>query len=252
MKWFLGAVLTTLFVVGLGGQAKAADDKDVQAILDKAIKAMGGEEKLSKIKAATWKTKGTITFNGSDNEFSGTATVQGLDHFRSTFEGEFGGNKVEGVTVLAKDKGWRKFGDNQMEMDENAVANEKRTVYLQMVPMTLVPLKGKAFKVQAAGEKKVDGKDAVGLKITGPDDKDFTLFFDKDSGLPVLLVAKVRGFMGEEFTQETSIADFKEFDGIKKATKITSKRNGEKFLESRITEFKVLDKVDPKTFEEPK
>lgn len=253
MKWFLGAVLAALFVSGLGGQVKAADDKDVKTILDKAIKALGGEEKLGKVKAATWKSKGTLTFNGGDNEFSTTSTVQGLDHFRSTFEGDFGGMKIEAVTVLAKDKGWRKFGDNQMDMDEAAIANEKRTVYLQVVPMTLMPLlKSKDFKIQAAGEKKVEGKDAVGLKVTPQDKKEFTLYFDKNSGLPVQTVAKVTGFMGEEFTQETTFSDYKEFDGIKKATKIVSKRDGEKFIESKITEFKLLDKVDPKTFDEPK
>lgn len=251
MKWFFGAVLAAMSVAALGGQVRAADDKDPQAILDKAIKALGGEEKLSKIKAASWKTKGKISLGGNDSEFTGTTTVQGLDHFRSTFEGEFGGNKVTGLTVLAKDKGWRQFGDNKMELDESALANQKRTVYLQVVPMTLLPLKGKDFKVAAAGEKKVGDKQAVGLKATGPDGKDFTLFFDKDSGLPVLLEAKVIGFMGEEFTQETTFSDYKEMAGIKKAAKATSKRDGEKFLETEITEFKVLDKVDPKTFAEP-
>lgn len=251
MKWFLGAVLAAMFVLGLGGRAKAADDKDTQAILDKAIKALGGEEKLSKIKAASWKTKGKITFGDNDNEFTGSTTVQGLDHFHSTFEGEFGGNKIMGVTVLAKDKGWRQIGDNKMELDETALANQKRTVYLQVVPTTLVPLKGKGFKIAGAGEKKIGDKPAIGLKITGPDGKDFTLFFDKDSGLPVMMVAKVAGFMGEEFTQESTFADYKEMAGIKKATKITSKRDGEKFMETQITEFKVLDTVDPKTFAEP-
>jgi DNA invertase Pin-like site-specific DNA recombinase len=53
-------------------------------------------------------------------------------------------------------------------------------------------------------------------------------------------------------TQETTFANYKEFGGIKKATKIENKRDGEKFLEQEITEFKVLDKVDPKTFDEPK
>lgn len=252
MKGFFGAVLAAMFVLSFVGQTKAADDKDTQAILDKAIKALGGEEKLSKIKAVTWKIKGKITFDGNDNEFTGATTVQGLDHFRSTFEGEFGGNKIMGVTVLAKDKGWRQFGDNKMELDENALANQKRTVYLQVVPMTLVQLKGKGFKVQAAGEKKVGDKPAVGIKVTGPDSKDFTLFFDKESGLPVMMSAKVLGFMGEEFTQESTFADYKEIGGIKKATKITSKRDGEKFMEVQITEFKVHDTVDPKTFEEPK
>lgn len=252
MKWFLGTMLATMLVVGFGAPVGAADDKDGKAILDKAIQALGGEAKLSKVKAATWKAKGKITFNGDDNEFTSSTTVQGLDHFQSTFEGEFGGNKVKGVTVLAKDKGWRKFGDNLRELEGEALANEKRTVYLQVVPMTLLPLKDKAFKVEAAGDKQVGGKPAVGLKVTGPDRKDFTLFFDKESGLPVLLVAKVVGFNGDEYTQETSFSDYKELGGIQKATKIVSKRDGEKFIESQVTEFKALDKVDPKTFEEPK
>ncbi len=44
---------------------------------------------------------------------------------------------------------------------------------------------------------------------------------------------------------------YKEFDGIKKATKTESKRDGEDFIKSEISEFKVLDKADPKTFAEP-
>jgi hypothetical protein len=252
MKWLLGAALATVFVLGLGGRARAADNKDCKAVLDKAIKALGGEENLSKVKAVHWKTKGKITLNGEDNEFTTTATVQGLDHYRSEFEGEFGGNTVKGVTVLAKDKGWGQFGGETRELDENALANEKRRVYLQVLPMTLLPLKHENFKLEAAEEKAVVGRLAVGLKITPPDGKDFTMFFDKESGLPVQLVAKVVGFMGEEFTQETTFADYKKFAGIKKATKVSSTRDGEKFIESQITEFKVLDKVDPKTFEELK
>ena len=37
------------------------------------------------------------------------------------------------------------------------------------------------------------GKPAAALKVTGPDGKDFTLYFDKESGLPVRMVAKVIG-----------------------------------------------------------
>lgn len=252
MKWLLGAVLATMIVLGLGDRARAADDKDCKAVLDKAIKALGGEENLSKVKAATWKNKGKITFNGEDHEFTSTATVQGLDQYRSEFEGDFGGNKVKAATVLAKNKGWRQFGGETSELDENALANEKRSVYLQVLPMMPLPLKHKNFKLEAAGQKAVGGMPAVGIKVTPPDGKDFTMYFDKESGLPVQLTAKVVGFMGDEFTQETTFADYKEFAGIKKATKSVSKRDGEKFIEAHITEFKALDKVDPKTFEEPK
>ena len=165
---------------------------------------------------------------------------------------EFNGEPRKFVIVLSGDKGWRKFGEEPMEMDEDALANEKRRAYLEVIPMTLVALKGKDFKLEAAAEEKVDDKPAAGIKVTGPDGKDFTLYFDKESGLPVKMVAMVVGFgNGEDFTQETTFKDYKDFDGIKKATKVESKRDGEDFIKSEITEFKVLDKVDPKTFSEP-
>ena len=51
---------------------------------------------------------------------------------------------------------------------------------------------------------------------------------------------------------ETTFGDYKDFGGIKKATKIEVKRDGEPFQKMEVTEFKVLDKVDPETFTEPK
>jgi hypothetical protein len=249
MRRIIGTALTAIFVLGFGAQARAADDKDTKAILDKAIKALGGEDKLSKVKAFQSKGKGKITFGDMENDFTIESTVQGLDHCRQIFEGEFGGNKVRGEMVLAGDKGYRDFGGMKMEFDKDNLVNEKRTIYLQVLPMTLLPLKDKEYKLEAAAEEKVGDKAAVGVKVTGPDKKDFTIYFDKESGLPVKLVAKVVGFMGDEFVQETMFAGFKEFDGIKKATKIENHRDGKKFLEQEITEFKVLDKVDPKTFD---
>ncbi len=49
---------------------------------------------------------------------------------------------------------------------------------------------------------------------------------------------------------ETTFADYKDFDGIKKATEVEVKtKDGiEHVLE--VTEFKVLDKVDPEIFSE--
>ncbi len=250
MKRLLGALFAITLATGPAITARA-DDKDPTAILDKAIKALGGEEKLKKAEAISWKSKGTIRFGENENEIKTHATAKGLDHYLRESEAEFNGEPRKFVVVLNGDKGWRKFGEEPMEMDGDALANQKRSTYLEVVPITLVPLKGKDFKLEAAGEEKVDGKPAVGIKVTGPDQKDFTLYFDKESGLPVKLVAKVIGFRGDEYTQETTYKDYKDFDGIKKATKVDSKRDGEDFIKSEITEFKVLEKVDPKTFSEP-
>ena len=246
MRQYFGAILTMTLLFVAFGPARA-DDLDAKSILDKAIKALGGEEKLAKVAAYSWKSEGTITFNGNENEFKSEVTVKGLDHLRR----EFGNDNFNFVVVLAGNKGWRKGGDNFTELEGDALANEKRGVYLQVIPITIVPLKEKGFKCETGGEEKVDGKPAVVLKITGPDGKDFTLYFDKESGLPVKQLAKVVGFQGEEHSQETTYKDYKDFDGIKKATKIESKRDGEDFIKSEITDFKVLEKVEPSTFSEP-
>ena len=78
-----------------------------------------------------------------------------------------------------------------------------------------------------------------------------TTFPDTSLGNQLKQVAKVIGFMGEEFTQETTYDGYKDFDGIKKATKIDSKRDGEKFVSYESTDFQVLKNVDAATFKEP-
>jgi len=250
MRRFFCTTLVALLVCDLGQAARSADD-GAKATIEKGIKSLGGEAKLSKGKAIAWKTKGKLNFGGNESSFTSKSTMVGLDRFRGEFEGEFGGNMVKGVTVLDHDKGWRKFGDMSMDLDEGGLANEKRTIYLQVVAITLLPLKGKDFQVEAAGEEKVGDAEAVGVKVTPPDGKEFKLYFDKTTGLPLKLVAKVVGFMGDEFTQETTYDDYKDFAGIKKATKIVSKRDGEQFLEAEISDFELLEKVDDEWFVEP-
>ena len=249
MKRSLHAVLAIMFVSATGSLARA-DDKDPSAVLDKAIKALGGEEKLKKIDAITWTSKADITFN--DN----TTTSQSRDPPGSRslpvrVRGGIRRQPVQGRDGPQRRQGLAQVRRQPMELEEDALANEKRRVYLEILPSLLVRFKGKGFKLESAGEEKVGDKPAAGIKVTGPDGKDFTLYFDKESGLPVKLVAKVVGFGGDEYTQETTFKDYKDFDGIKKATKVDSKRDGEEFIKSEITEFKVLDKVDSKTFSEP-
>src|SRR5262249_34353933 len=153
--------------------ARAEEGGDAKAIIDKAIKALGGEDKLNTaLKGCSWKTKGTLSIMGNDNPFSTDNTLKGLTMYRSKFEGEFGGNKIEGVSVLNGDKGARSFAGMDMEFDADALANEKRTVYLGAISAFVVPLKEKGFQAEAAGEEKVDNKAAVVLKITGPDKKE--------------------------------------------------------------------------------
>jgi hypothetical protein len=252
MKCSIYASFLAVVALGIADFARA-DETDAKAIVAKAIKAMGGEERLAKAMTHTSQAKGRITIEGNDHEIKIHATVRKLDHIRSEFELDFDGNQLKFVMGLNGDKAWRKFGDGPVDMmDQDALADEKRTIYLAVVPVTLIPLNGTSFKVERAGDEKVGDKPAVGIKVTAPDGKDFVLYFDKETGLPARLVAKVFDLRHEEYTQQTTYSNYKELDGIKKAMKLEMKRDGQKFIEQEITEFKVLDKVPADAFDEPK
>ena len=251
MKRFVGAVLAAGLVFTFGRLAPADDNPAAKAVIDKAISALGGADKLAAVKAVTWKSKGKITYEGNENKFNSQTTLQDLDHFRQEFEGEFGGNPIKGTTVLAGAKAWRKIGDDSSELDGDQLANQKRIVYLQLVPATILPLKEKSFKIESVTDDKIDGKPAIAFKVVGPDGKDFKIIFDKESGLPIKTIATVLGFTGDEFTQETVYGDYKDVGGIKRATKVELKRDGMKFIEQELSDIKSLDKVDSKAFAEP-
>jgi hypothetical protein len=248
----MGTLLLTGFVACLGVQARAEGSKDAGAVVDKAIKAMGGAEKLGALKAGSWKSKGVISFGGDDNKLSTQTTFQGHDHFRNDFQVDLGGNPTSGSTVLAGDKCWVKFGDNVTEMDKDGIDKQKHNLYLQHASMNPALLKSKHFKLGAVSQDKVDGKAATSVKCTGPDGKEFTVTFDDESGLPVKYVANRFGFQGDDAPEEISLGGYKDFDGVKVATKVNTKRSGEKFMTLEISDFKVQSDVDAKTFAEPK
>lgn len=243
------ATLTICFAAA--ASPTRADAPDARAVVEKAVKAMGGAEKLTKAAAFSRTSKGTININGSDNPFTGTSIFQGLDKLRSEFDGEFDGDPVKGVTVMNGERAWRKFNDMLVELDGEELANEKQRLYLQTTASIVAPLLGTGFTLDKAEETTAEGKPAIAVRIKGPDSKEFVIFFDKENGLPVKQVATVIGFMGEEFEQETLYSGYKDFDGIQQATKIVSKRDGQTFIEIEITEFKILDSVKPETFSEP-
>ena len=242
MRRTLRAALAIVPFVAACMPARGEDPK-ATVILDKAIAALGGEEKLARITAFTW--VGTVTFHGPGGEQNHDVefTANGLDHLRR----KWGSN----LMVVAGDKAWQKRGERARELMADAVAREKRNIYLQVIPVTLVPLKGKDYKCEAAGEEKVGEKPAAFVKVTAPDGKDFTLCFDKETGLPVKEVTLLELPGGQEVKIETTFADYKEFGGIKKATKIKSSGFGGG-VSQEISDFKVLEKVPEDAFTEPK
>lgn len=246
-------VITGSLVLGLvlaGGGLAADDQADVKGILDKAIKATGGEETLAKYKAVTWKGKGKINLMGTEIEFTIEAAVQPPKQSRGRSEGDFSGTKFERLQVVNGDKGWVSLMGNVDEMPAAQLAAAKEDLYAGWVA-TLLPLRDPAFKLVPLGESQVADRPAVGVKVSHKDHKDISLYFDKQKGWLVKAQRRATDMMGQEVDQETFFSDYKEAKGVQHARKQLTKRDGTVFLEIAITDYTPVEKLDDKLFAKP-
>jgi hypothetical protein len=245
------AVLAFGFVVAAAVPARADDAADARKLVEKAIKAHGGQEKLAKFTGHTVKFKGNFHGMGQAIPMTGEVITQGNDKVRVDVEIEAGGMKFRVINVFDGEKGWNKVGDMLMEFDKDQVAEAKEQAYAGWVE-TLVPLKDKQFTLATVGEIKVENRPALGVKVSSKGRRDIDLYFDKETGLLVKRETRVKDEgSGQEVTEETFPSEYKEVQGTKQAMKFTVKRDGKLFIEGEATEVQLSEKLDASVFAKP-
>lgn len=252
MDKFVSTTVVVGLLLGAGGLARGDDQADARKIIDKAIKAEGGAEKVAKNKAATWKVKGNFYGLGNALPYTGEYAIQFPDKFRFALEFDAGGQKAKMIAVVNKDKGWRDLNGNVMDMDKEQVTEAREGMYAQNV-FRAVALKEKGYTFSPLGEVKVDKRPAVGVKVSHKGHRDVNLYFDPKSGLLVKTEARVKDEMtGQEVKQETFFSDYKESNGDKHPTKVVIKRDGQLYVEAENSDYKFAEKLDDSLFTKPK
>jgi hypothetical protein len=245
-----------MLVVGLALLAAgwcAADDADtVKSVLDKGIKALGGEDKISKYPGLMLKGPCKVYDNGKALPYTGSFYTQGLDKSRTVIVEKVQDNDVPIITVVNGNKGWvKEAGNETKELDNDSLNDEKENLYFNWIQM-LVPLKGKEYKLTALGEIKVNNKPALGINVACKGRRDAKLYFDKETGLLVKAEHKVRDpDTKKDATEELFLSDYKEVDGIKIAMKYLVKWDGKTRSEADMSEAKFFEKIDDKLFQKP-
>jgi hypothetical protein len=230
--------------------ARADDQADLQKVIDKAIKAHGAD-KAPKGKATTFKIKGMVHVAGMDLDFTGEYQTQEPDKFRQVISATVMGMEFTSVTILNGDKGWVQANGATQELDKDAIATAKEEMYAGKVG-ELTTLKEKGFKLASLAEKKFGDRATVGVSVSKEGHKDIFLYFDKEGGMLLATERQARDAMtGQEYKQETQYSNYKDVDGVKRPFKIDIKRDGEKFVEAEVSEYKTVDKLDDSTFDKP-
>ena len=250
MSFVFRAMLGSMFLLVIALPLRADDADNAKAIIEKAIKAAGSEEKFTKLKAATMKFKG-MPKTVMRIAIPGKIVSQGADQTRVVIQADINGQAFTITEILNRDKGWKKEQDAAKEMSADELKEAQNGANENWVA-SLVPLKDKAYTLAALGEIKVDDRPALGVRVSSKGRRDVNLYFDQESHLLVKSEMRVKDETTEmEVNQETFYGDYKEVAGIKEAMKLVIKRDGKPFLNAEVEEIRREEKVEDSLFAKP-
>ena len=244
--WLLG-VVAVLAAAGVS----AADDK-ATAVVKKAIEAHGGADNLNKYTAGKFTMKGDVSVMGMDLEFSGDMAYT-TDKYRMHMEMKVMDMTITVHQVLAGGKGKRtvKVGDNTLAA-QDVDDDERKMALIGREIQRLTPLlDARQFTTRAGDDADVNGKKAAVVVVTPKAfDREFKLYFDKESGLLVKTghKGKAPGDGGGEVYQETFVSEYKKVNGVQVGRKLELTHDGKKFMTAKIADVEVLEKLDDKEF----
>src|SRR5262245_12954010 len=107
MRAFCAAI--GVIILASTNLAAADTSPEAKAILDKAIKAHGGADKLSKVKGQTWKVKGEMVAGDQAMKYTGEYAYAAPKSFRFDIAIEIGEDKGYPISAATDGKAaWEK------------------------------------------------------------------------------------------------------------------------------------------------
>jgi hypothetical protein len=247
----LSLVLIPLAALVLAPRPASADEKELRATLAEAIKAHGGAAKLNKYLASTATLKGKISVMGMRLDFTGEVATQLPDKLKVNFEIKAGGDTIKLVQVVNKDRGWSKINDTVAKMSKDELAEVRKDLHVTTVTTQLTTLLTKEYTLATLGDVKVGDKPAIGIRVSRKGFRDVNLYFDKKTLLLARAEYRAKDDEGNEVTQATYYSDYEDVSGVKVAHRIRIKRDDKDYLDARITDGALEEKLSDDTFAEP-
>jgi hypothetical protein len=240
-------VLVVLSVAASGVRAQDA----ARDVIEKAVKAHGGFERLSRLRAVHDQLKGNAFVEGKETPFAGETFMQPPGQFKSVMQLTTPKGRVTVVQILNGDKAQVMIDGQPQPTSPSALAELRETFQLQRAVRLAPLLTDRNYELVSLGEVKVNDRPAVGVRVTAKGRRDLRLYFDKELGLLVKSEQTLEAGEGKEVKHEVYYGDFRDFDGYKRPVKLAAFRDGKKVMEAELVEAKYLDKIDDAEFTKP-
>ncbi len=225
-----------------------------RSIVERAIAAHGGAERLSRLRAEKVNIQGKIFIPIKDGlvPFSADSTLQLPGRFKHVARVTESVDKAHTlVQIVDGDKVLVTVDGQPQTLAPAALAELRTTLDVQRAARLVPLLNDPAYHLTALPAEKVNNRSAVGVKVSMKGHKDLRLYFDSETGL-LIKTEHIREDGGnKEVLQEEFYGDFKDFGGFRRWTRIVAFRDGKKLMEAELLEVKYFDKIDDAEFTKP-
>jgi hypothetical protein len=224
---------------------------EAKAIIDKAVKAHGGAEKVNKAKCVQTKSKGRIELlGGIDMTQEMSAKFSGK--FKEVVEMDINGQKVKVISLFDGSKASITANGQPVDVTDKIMEEFREGAYALKLGRLTNLLTDKSLRLSLLGESKVLDRPAVGVKVASKGHRDLDLYFDKESGLLTKIQTRKNDLQTmQEVDEERIIKEYQETDGPKTAKKVLVNHDGKKYLELEVLEVKYPDEIDDSEFQKP-
>jgi hypothetical protein len=235
----------------LAPHALAEDTPSPRAVIERAIKAHGGKERLSKARADRVEFKGTLHVGKQEVPFVARTTVQLPDQFKNEMEMTIAGRLHTVVQILDGDKATVLHNGMPQKVSDEVAAEMRATLRLDRAVRLVPLLTDRTFRLKSLGESKVQGRAVWGVEVSLQGTKALSLYFDKESGLLIKSEHRLRTDKDKAVVQEHYYSGFKDIGGYRRPTRVAAYRDGKKLMEARLVKVKTFDHLDAREFRAP-
>jgi hypothetical protein len=253
MRTALGAVTVgaVWIILGLLDPAPAAGQEPVRSLIERAIKAHGGQQRLARARADRVKMRGTLFIGGGRVPFVSETTVQLPSQFKNVVRLTQVGRAYTIVHLLDGSQASITLDGRPQRLTAASRAELQQTLQLNQA-MRLAPLlTERGFILTALGEAKVNGQAVLGVKVEVGGGRELYLYFDRATALLLKTEHFLAGADGKKVRQEAYYSDFRDVAGYRRPGKVTAFRDGNKVMEAELVEAQQFDRLSPLEFSQP-
>jgi hypothetical protein len=232
----------SVVVLLLAGAVPAVHAQEsAHSVIQRAVAAHGGLDKLSRARADRTRMRGVIYVGKSAVPFASEVTVQLPKKYRSVMTLREG-DKTRVVIHEVDGDSTSITIDGTTQPVQGTHANQLRQTFELESAMRLAPLlDGKKFTLTALGEFKLNNQAVVGVLVKGSGQRELKLYFDKQTALLVKTEQKVDGGDGKDVVQEAFYRDHRDVGGYRRPGRAAAYRDGKKIMEAELIDAVRLD-----------